>query len=218
MPPASDMTAEKIVCVGAIVRDDVYHVETLPAAGIKIAASRYESRFGGPAATAAVAIANLHGVAAYWGRVGADAAGDAALSALRHHGVDCKGVAVVQGGQTRCAVVLVDKNGERCIVAYRKGLPEDAALLPIDPFDGVGVVLADSRWPEGAEAVLDRARAKGVISVDRRGWRARLRRRSGSSREPIISSSRPRACANLPATAIQPINCENVQQHSRPQR
>jgi sulfofructose kinase len=155
----------RIVCVGAVVHDDVYHVERLPAAGIKIAASRHESRFGGPAATAAVAIANMHGAASYWGRVGADAAGDAARRALARHGVECDGIAVVQGGRTRSAVVLVDQNGERCIVAYRKGLPDDATLLPDDPLDGVAAVLVDSRWVEGAETVVLRARAKGIASV-----------------------------------------------------
>lgn len=159
------MTKHRIVCVGAVVQDEVYHVETLPAAGIKIDAHRIEHRFGGPAATGAVAIATLGGTASYWGRVGKDEAGAAALKALRAHGVDCSGVAVVDGGRTRRAVVIVDSRGERCIVTHRKGLPEDATTLPGDPLDDVATVLADSRWAAGAEAVLERARARGVPTV-----------------------------------------------------
>jgi sulfofructose kinase len=60
---------------------------------------------------------------------------------------------------------MVDRRGERCIVAYRRGLPEDASLIPDDPLDDVAVVLVDSRWPEGAEVVLDRARRKGIVTV-----------------------------------------------------
>jgi sulfofructose kinase len=156
---------DRIVCVGVVVHDEVYRVDTLPAAGIKIAANAFEQRFGGPAATGAVAIAGLGGRAAFWGRVGDDAPGDAALAALKRHRVDCAGVSVVAGGQTRRAVVLVDSRGERCIVAYRKGLPDDARLLSDDTLDGVAVVLVDSRWPEGALAILARARARGIPTV-----------------------------------------------------
>ena len=155
----------RIICAGAVVCDEVYYVDTLPAAGIKIGASRYEERFGGPAATAAVAIANLQGTVSYWGRVGTDPKGDAALSALRGHGVDCEAVAVVNGGRTRSAVVMVDNNGERCLVTYRKGLPDDASLVPADPLAEVAVVLADSRWPVGAETVIARASFNGIPSV-----------------------------------------------------
>ncbi len=62
--------SRKIVCVGAVVQDEVYRVATLPAAGIKVAAETIEERFGGPAATGAIAAANLGGAAAFWGRVG----------------------------------------------------------------------------------------------------------------------------------------------------
>ena len=155
----------KIVCVGAVVQDEVYRVARLPAAGIKVAAESVEERFGGPAATAAVAVSNLGGAAAFWGRVGHDAAGDAAIAALMRHGVDTSGIAVVPEGRTRRAVVMVDDKGERCIIAYRKGLPEDASFLPKDNLNTVAVVLADSRWPAGAVAAFERARARGIATV-----------------------------------------------------
>lgn len=155
----------RIVCVGSIVQDEVYHMETLPSAGIKMDASRVEDRFGGPAATAAVAIAQLGGTASFWGRVGRDATGDAALAALKAGGVDTSGVAVIEGGRTRRAVVMVDGNGERCIVTYRRGLADQASLLPSDPLDDVAMLLGDSRWPIGADAAIARARAKGIPTV-----------------------------------------------------
>ncbi len=180
----------RIVCVGSIVQDEVYHMETLPSAGIKMDAQRVEDRFGGPAATAAVAIAQLGGVSSFWGRVGRDATGDVALAALRSSGVDCSGVAIIDGGRTRRAVVMVDGKGERCIVTYRKGLADQASLLPDDPLDDVGVLLGDSRWPVGAQAAVVRARAKGiptVVDIDG-GDRAMTERLVGQSDHAIFSS------------------------------
>jgi len=157
--------ARKIICVGNLVLDEVFQVEELPRSGIKTGVLGYEKRYGGPAATAAVAIARLGGSAAYWGRVAADPAGEAGLAALRHHGVDCDGVAVLQEGRTLRAVLVVDLQGERIIISDRRGLSHDPAALPNDSLDGVAAVLVDSRWPAGAEAVLDRARAAGVVTV-----------------------------------------------------
>jgi sulfofructose kinase len=155
----------RIVCVGNVVHDEVFRVESLPASGIKTGVLDYMDRYGGPAATAAVAICHLGGSASYWGRVGADPAGETAIRALRKHGVDCTGVAVLPEGRTLRAIVLVDKAGERSIVSDRRSLPADPNVLPKNGLDGAAVVLVDSRWPAGAEAALDRARDAGIPTV-----------------------------------------------------
>ncbi|AMJ62913.1 PfkB family carbohydrate kinase [Bosea sp. PAMC 26642] len=155
----------RTVCVGNLVHDEVFRVDALPASGIKTGVQGYQSRFGGPAATAAVAICHLGGVASYWGRVGADAAGEAAIRIMGEHGVDCAGVAMIAEGRTLRAIVMVDDRGERSIVSDRRSLPPDATVLPIDPLDDVAVVLADTRWPAGARIVLDRARGAGIPTV-----------------------------------------------------
>lgn len=157
--------SSRILCVGNLVQDEVFEVEALPSAGIKTGVLSYAERFGGPAATAAVAICRLGGEAAYWGRVGADAAGETALGLLRGHGVDCDGVAILPEGRTLRAIVLVDRRGERSIVSNRRSLAPDASVLPQHGLAGAGAVLADTRWPAGAEAVLERAGAAGVASV-----------------------------------------------------
>ncbi|WP_332680921.1 PfkB family carbohydrate kinase [Bosea sp. (in: a-proteobacteria)] len=155
----------KIVCVGNLVLDEVFQVASLPASGIKTGVLGYEQRYGGPAATAAVAICRLGGAACYWGRVAADAAGAAGIAALRQQGVDCSGVAVLPEGRTLRAIVMVDAHGERSIVSDRHGLSFDASVLPDDPLGDAGAVLVDSRWPAGALIALDRARAAGVVTV-----------------------------------------------------
>lgn len=155
----------RIVCVGSVVQDEVYRMERLPTAGIKMDAYAVEDRFGGPAETAAVAIAKLGGRPSFWGRVGRDPAGDACIAALAASGVDGRGIAIIDGARTRRAVVMVDRSGERCIVTYRQGLPDDPHYLPNDPLDGVAVVLGDSRWPLGSIAAIECAHTKGIATV-----------------------------------------------------
>lgn len=155
----------KIVCVGNLVHDEVFQVEELPRSGIKTGVLGYEQRFGGPAATAAVAICRLGGDAAFWGRVGGDAIGRAGIAALKANGVDCSGVAVLSEGRTLRAVVVVDRMGERAIISDRRSLSHDPSVLPVDPLDGVGVVLVDSRWPAGGKIMLERAAAAGIPTV-----------------------------------------------------
>ena len=40
------MTGPFIICVGNVVRDEVFHVEELPSAGLKTDVLHYEERFG----------------------------------------------------------------------------------------------------------------------------------------------------------------------------
>lgn len=155
---------KRIICVGNLVHDEVFHVDSLPASGVKTGVLAYHQRFGGPAATAAVAICHLDGVASYWGRVGADPAGEDAVRIMRGHGVDCEHVAALPGRTLR-AIVLVDKRGERSIVSDRLSLPMGPEALPDVALDDVGVVLVDTRWPAAADVMLDRARAAGIPTV-----------------------------------------------------
>ena len=155
----------RIVCVGNGVLDQVYEVEALPRAGVKTPALGFRESGGGPAATAALAIARLGGRACWWGRVGDDTAGAYLQATLARHGVDLSGLSVVPGGRTIRATVMVDRSGERSILVDRHGLPSDASHLPTHELGGASVLLADSRWPEGSEVALRRARQAGVPTV-----------------------------------------------------
>ena len=118
----------RIVCVGNGVLDQVYEVDALPRAGVKTTARAFRESGGGPAATAAVAIARLGGRAAWWGRVGEDAAGRFLREELTRHGVDLSGLRTVPGARTVRATVIVDPAGERSILVDRAGMPSDAGL------------------------------------------------------------------------------------------
>jgi sulfofructose kinase len=179
----------RVICVGNLVHDEVFHVESLPASGIKTGVLEYHQRFGGPAATAAIAICELGGVASYWGRVGADAAGEQSIALMRGHGVDCEGVAVLPGRTLR-AIVLVDARGERSIVSDRLSLPLGAEVLPDTGLEGAAIVLADTRWPGAADVIFDRALAAGVPSVlDADGGRAEDNARLIAKADHVVFSN-----------------------------
>src|SRR5512139_1138544 len=117
-----------VLCVGHAVQDFVFTVPSLPDRGAKYRATSFTSVGGGPAATAAVAIARLGGRAVLAARVGDDAAADMISAELRGHGVDCSHVRRCAGCASSVSAVIVDARGERMIVNNTDpALPADAA-------------------------------------------------------------------------------------------
>lgn len=155
----------RVVCVGNGVLDQVYEVEALPRPGTKTTARGFRESGGGPAATAALAIARLGGRAAWWGRVGDDAAGRYLRSELSRHGADLSELRIVPGARTARATVIVDGAGERSILIDRAGTPSDASFVERCDMTGAKVLLADTRWPEGSEIGLRRAAEAGLPRV-----------------------------------------------------
>ena len=73
-----------MICLGLSALDQVWRVDGLFAGGSeKIRSLEYATVGGGMAANAAVAVARLGGIAAFWGRGGDDAAGHEMRTALR---------------------------------------------------------------------------------------------------------------------------------------
>jgi sulfofructose kinase len=159
------MTA-RVSCVGVAVLDLIYGVERLPTVDGKIVAHSFTESGGGMAANAAATITRLDGEAAWFGRVGDDEAGQRTLSGLAKEGVDVSHVRRVTSGRTSHSIVLVDRNGERAIVTYGSdALDSDAAWLSIDKVLRSDVVLADTRWADGAIRALAAARRAGLPAV-----------------------------------------------------
>jgi sulfofructose kinase len=155
-----------VLCVGHAVQDFVFTVPVLPDRGAKYRATRFESVGGGPAATAAVAIARLGGRAKLAARVGDDDVAGMIVADLKGYGVDCAHVRRCPGSASSVSAVIVDARGERMIVNHLDpALPVDAAWLPSAASVGAGVVLADTRWPDGALAALGAARTAGLPAV-----------------------------------------------------
>lgn len=155
-----------VLCVGHAVQDHVYTLPRLPVGGSKNRASGFASVGGGPAATAAVAVARLGGAARLAARVGDDEVAGEIERELRGHGVDCALLRRFPGRASSRSAVFVDGAGERMIVNHTDpAMPADPSWLAEVDLAGVDAVLADVRWPDGAAVMLARAKAAGLPAV-----------------------------------------------------
>lgn len=168
--PAATLTAHasqtRVICLGLSALDQVWRVPTFFSGGSqKIRAPQYATMGGGMAATAAVTVARLGGIAAFWGRGGDDAAGREMSKALSEQGVDVSQFRLFPDGQSSVSGILVDADGERQIVNFRGQFPEQADWLSLDQVKVASAVLADPRWLTGAVALFTAARANGIPTV-----------------------------------------------------
>ncbi|SHJ99069.1 sulfofructose kinase [Roseomonas rosea] len=155
-----------VACVGMTVHDRILSVPSLPTQATKLYASAVSEAGGGPAATAAVAIAALRGQARLFGRVGADDTGAVIRAELARYGVDVAGVAELAGAQSAWSAVAVDPAGERLILNFPgRGLQVEPAWLDPAGIGACGAVLVDMGWPLGASRALAIARERGIPSV-----------------------------------------------------
>lgn len=156
----------RLICLGLSAFDVTWLVELLPAGGGKTRALDLREGGGGMAANAAVAAARLGAEVQFWGRAGADSAGRSMREALAERGVDVSHFRLFEGARSSVSGILVDAQGERAIVNFRgAGLPAEPAWLPLGGIAGFDAVLADPRWPEGALALFQAARAHRVLTV-----------------------------------------------------
>ncbi|MBL6457229.1 hypothetical protein JMJ55_17985 [Belnapia sp. T6] len=155
----------RVLCVGIAVLDQVWELPVLPPGPGKFLSHGFRETGGGMAATAAVAIAALGGVALWHGRLGADGPGATLLALLGRCGVAVVDVVPAPGGHSPISGVLVDAEGERVLAVFPgSGLPEASALAE-SRLEGAGAVLADPRWPAGAERLFRLAGARGLPRV-----------------------------------------------------
>ncbi|HEV7265776.1 MAG TPA: PfkB family carbohydrate kinase [Falsiroseomonas sp.] len=155
----------RVVCVGIAVLDQVWELPALPPGPGKYLSHGFRETGGGMAATAAVCIAALGGAALWHGRLGEDGPGATLLALLRQRGVEVVDVTPAPGGRTPISGVLVDAEGERVLAVFPgDGLAAASALVEAR-LDGAGAVLADPRWPAGAERLLRLAGARGLPRV-----------------------------------------------------
>ena len=154
-----------VVCVGIAVLDQVWEMPALPHGPGKFLSHDFRQTGGGMAATAAVAIAALGGTALWHGRLGADGPGATLLALLGRSGVEVVDVVPAPQGRSPISGVLVDAEGERVLAVFPgAGLPEASSLAEAR-LDAAGAVLADPRWPAGAERLFRLAGARGIARV-----------------------------------------------------
>jgi sugar/nucleoside kinase (ribokinase family) len=139
-----------VACVGLATRDTILRVPEHPPHDGRVVADDLLVAGGGPAATAAVALARLDVRVTFHGVVGDDEAGRFVRDGLAAEGVDVSGL-LVAGSRTPQSVILVGPEGTRAIV-HRPG---DAALPPVAP---------DADWVHVDHVGF--GRASGRLSVD----------------------------------------------------
>lgn len=155
-----------VICCGNAAFDHIWRVASLPAGDGKTRATEYAERIGGLAANAAIAVARLGAKAALWSRAGDDDTGRTMVSQVAARGVDVQYFRLTEGAQSPHASVIVETSGARSIVAFRGGgWSETANWLPLEWIAAAKAVHADTRWPHGAAAVFDKARAAAIPSV-----------------------------------------------------
>lgn len=156
----------RVICLGLSALDQVWSVpKFFSGDSQKIKALEYITMGGGMAATAAVTVVRLGGMAAFWGRGGADIAGREMSRMLAEQGVDVGQFRLFPNGQSSVSGVLVDAAGERQIVNFRGHFPEPAGWLPLGEVKAASAVLADPRWLAGSIALFDAARANAVPTI-----------------------------------------------------
>jgi len=156
----------RVICVGHAALDRVFSVDSWPAGSGKIAAHRFEESGGGMAANAAAAIARLGGEAVFWGPTGDDAIASTIHAQLAADGVDTDYLRRFQGCTSSHSAVLVDRRGERLVVGFRgNALQAPADWLPLGQVGSAAALLADVRWPDGAQRALRAARNAGIPAI-----------------------------------------------------
>ena len=155
-----------VLSVGVAVQDFVYFVDEMPVRPDKYRALDMAVVGGGCAATSSVAVAVLGGRSLLATRLGQDRIGDQIVAELSGYGVDCGLARQFPGRRSSLSSVFVDRTGERLIMNFRDhDLPAGFEWLPELAGLGVGAVLADTRWPDGAEAAMRAARAAGLPGI-----------------------------------------------------
>ncbi|MGE4651947.1 MAG: carbohydrate kinase family protein [Myxococcota bacterium] len=180
-----------MVGVGENSWDRWIQVEGFPAAGEKVAVSATGEGAGGQIATALRSCAELGLSAAYLGAVGSDALGNQVLAPLRSAGVDCSGVQVVPGADTRRAFICVDTEGERTVFAVSDpALRMRSTEWDARQVEASSLLLLDSEDLDLARWMIGRARAAGVpVLLDAERWEKGVREILREVDFPVVSGA-----------------------------
>lgn len=159
----SRLSQTHITAAGVAVVDFIMMVDAFPRKAEKYRAKDSAIVGGGCAANAAVAIARLGGQAHLCARLGLDSIGDMIIADLQAEGVNCENIKRFEGCRSSYSNVLLDAEGERQIVNFRDmNISFDADWLQPEKSQAF---LGDTRWPQGAAALMKAAKAAGVPGV-----------------------------------------------------
>lgn len=107
---------KKILVIGSSNTDLITNVQRFPVAGETISGKAFMQAMGGKGANQAVAARRLGGNVMFVTCVGDDANGRNTLSYFKNEGLDISRALIVNDAPTGTAVILVNDEGENCIV------------------------------------------------------------------------------------------------------
>ncbi len=111
----SEQHRPRIVVVGSINLDLVYHVPRLPQPGETLTGTSFQQVHGGKGANQAVAAARMNADVSLIGRIGDDTFGAALVVGLEAEAVDASHVKTSGGTSSGLAVIGVADSGQNCI-------------------------------------------------------------------------------------------------------
>ena len=162
---SAESRAIDVVAFGESSLDFVGVLRAAPPFAGKRQLRSFDERFGGQAATAAVACARQGMRARFIGSFGDDTWGDRVVGGLASEGVDVLRLTRT-GARSRIAVVLVDPSGERRIFEHRDsaltGSPDEAVMRAVSD---AGLLLVDATDLAASVQMATAARAAGVRTV-----------------------------------------------------
>jgi sulfofructose kinase len=158
--------ARPVLTLGACAWTTIFRMPAWPRGSAKIIPHEALQLGDGMSASAACAVAALGAPVSWWGRVGDDFNGRAAIDSLSKAGVNCSAVRWDSTAKGSFCSVLVDEAGERLVVPrHDPSLNNDATWLPLHTLHDYSAVLTEVRWFEGARAILQAAREQGLPGV-----------------------------------------------------
>ncbi|SDK85988.1 carbohydrate kinase family protein [Nonomuraea jiangxiensis] len=147
-----------VICVGAVTVDTITTIDRLPAEDGRVVGEPFTVAGGGPAATAAVALARLGARVGFCGVVGDDDAGRLSRALLEEEGVDTTWLRVRPGIRTPQSMIMVSRgSGARTIVTSPATPPDDV------PRGAARWLHADHNGYAAARAALD---GRTSLSID----------------------------------------------------
>ena len=187
----------RILCLGMSALDAIYRVPAIPTTPTKVLATAFYRmrRRHGRQRQRRRRPARRRGALLGTGRRRRARRPDPRRSSPRKASMSSD-VRRLPGCTSPSAAILIADDGERLVCAYNDpALDRDPSWLPLEQVAATfAAVLADVRWPEGAAAVLDAARAlPGVRGPRRRRRAARRAARPGPAGDARrLLGTRPR--------------------------
>ncbi len=165
----SEQRRPRIVVVGSLNLDLVYHVARLPQPGETLTGTSFQQVHGGKGANQAVAAARLNAEVSMIGRIGDDAFGAALIAGLRSAAVDVSHVKTSIGTSSGLAVIGVEDSGQNCITVIpgANGLVTSADIMEAESvISAADVLLLQLEIPvDAVVTAIGIARLHNVLTI-----------------------------------------------------